>query len=42
MRCKNAERTEITKSYAKNFEKLGYSIENFLYEIKNKTNTTQN
>lgn len=42
MRCKYAERTEITKGYAKNFEKLGYSIENFLYEIKNKTNTTQN
>lgn len=40
--CKYAERTEITKGYAKNFEKLGYSIENFLYEIKNKTNTTQN
>lgn len=25
--CKFAERTEITKNYAKNFEKLGHSIE---------------
>lgn len=39
--CKFAERTEITKGYAKNFEKLGHSIENFLYEIKNNTISTQ-
>ncbi len=39
--CKFSERAEITKNYAKNFEKLGYSIEIFLYEIKNNTITTQ-
>ena len=38
--CKFAERTEITKNYAKNFEKLGHSIELFLYEIKSSTITT--
>jgi len=34
---KFTERTEITKNYAKNFEKLGLRIESFLYEIKIKT-----
>jgi hypothetical protein len=32
---KFSERSEITKNYAKNFEKLGLNIESFLYEIKN-------
>ena len=39
--CKYAERSEITKNYAKNFEKLGYNIEFFLYEIKNDSITTE-
>ena len=38
--CKYAERTEITKNYAKNFEKLGHSIELFLYEIKSESITS--
>ena len=38
---KYAERAEITKNYAKNFEKLGYNIEFFLYEIKNDSVTTE-
>ena len=38
--CKYAERTEITKNYAKNFEKLGHNIELFLYEIKSESITS--